>query len=96
MLDNLKADGFDRVNPSIIKESITDIYPDFTERSVGFRKFSDMMKALEGSRAGDVVTVTVWRPDTVYDAARGNITYAGDYVENIQVTLAVLEEVNNT
>ena len=57
---------------------------------------SDMMKALEGSRAGDVVTVTVWRPDTVYDAARGNITYAGDYVENIQVTLAVLEEVNNT
>ena len=52
VLDNLKADGFDRVNPSIIKESITDIYPDFTERSVGFRKFSDMMKALE--RAGRI------------------------------------------
>lgn len=52
VLDNLKADGFDRVNPSIIKESITDIYPNFTERSVGFRKFSDMMKALE--RAGRI------------------------------------------
>jgi len=47
ILDRLKQDGFDRVNPSIIKESIRDVYPDFTERAVGYRKFSDMMKVLE-------------------------------------------------
>ncbi len=52
ILDRLKADGFERVNPSIIKESICDVYPDFSEREAGYRKFSDMMKALE--RAGRI------------------------------------------
>ena len=47
VLQRLKADGFERVNPSIIKQSICDAYPDFSERDAGFRKFSDMMKALE-------------------------------------------------
>ena len=50
ILDRLKQDGFERVNPSIIKESIRDVYPDFTERAVGYRKFSDMMKVLERER----------------------------------------------
>ncbi|MGI6004188.1 MAG: NYN domain-containing protein [Christensenellales bacterium] len=49
ILDRLKSDGFDRVNPSIIKESLTEKHPDFTERSIGFKKFSDMMKCLEQS-----------------------------------------------
>ncbi len=56
----------------------------------------DMIAALEGTHDGDVVTVTVWRPDTVYDAERGSISYDGDYVENIQVTLATLEEASST
>lgn len=47
VLQRLKSDGFERVNPSIIKQSICDAYPDFSERDAGFRKFSDMMKALE-------------------------------------------------
>ena len=56
----------------------------------------DMMNALEGTLAGDEITVTVWRPDTVYDAERGSFTYSGKYVENIHVTLAILEETSNT
>ena len=56
----------------------------------------DMIKALEDTKAGDVITVTVWRPDTVYDAEKGSFTYAGKYVENIEVTLAILEEASNT
>ena len=56
----------------------------------------DMMNALTDTKAGDVMTVTVWRPDEVYDAERGSFTYSGEYVENIQVTLAILEESSNT
>ena len=56
----------------------------------------DMMNALADTKAGDVMTVTVWRPDEVYDAERGSFTYAGKYVEGIQVTLAILEETSNT
>ena len=55
-----------------------------------------MIAALEDTKAGDVITVTVWRPDTVYDAERGSFSYDGQYVENIQVTLAILEEASNT
>ncbi|NLB40960.1 MAG: NYN domain-containing protein [Clostridiales bacterium] len=46
-LDKLKRNGFDRVNPSIIKSELQKEYPDFDERQVGFRKFSDMLKRLE-------------------------------------------------
>ena len=42
-----KEGGFDRVNPSILKADIITAYPDFTERSIGFRRFSDVMKQLE-------------------------------------------------
>ena len=54
---------------------------------------TDMVAALEGTRNGDVVTVTIWRPATVRDATNYDIdTSKGEYIENIQVTLATLEE----
>ena len=42
-----KEGGFDRVNPSILKADIITAYPDFTEKAIGFRRFSDVMKQLE-------------------------------------------------
>ena len=42
-----KQDGFDRVNPSILKSAVQGVYPDFTERQVGLRRFSDVLRALE-------------------------------------------------
>ena len=54
---------------------------------------SDLMNGLEPFKDGDTVTVTVWRPDVVEDAEKGRISYAGNYVENIQVTLKVLDNV---
>ena len=42
-----KEGGFDRVNPSILKADIITAYPDFNERSIGFKRFSDVMKQLE-------------------------------------------------
>ena len=46
-LQRFKADGFERVNPSILKSAIKAEYPDFDERQIGFKRFSDIMKALE-------------------------------------------------
>jgi len=46
-LNKLKDNGFDRVNPSIIKSEIQKEFPDFDERQIGFKKFSDMMKRME-------------------------------------------------
>ena len=46
-LSAFKADGFDRVNPSILKSTIQSEYPDFDERQIGFKRFSDVMKELE-------------------------------------------------
>ena len=46
-LERFKADGFDRVNPSILKATIQSDYPNFDERAIGFKRFSDMMKKLE-------------------------------------------------
>lgn len=42
-----KEGGFDRVNPSILKADIITAYPDFNEKSIGFKRFSDVMKELE-------------------------------------------------
>ncbi len=42
-----KEGGFDRINPSILKADILTTYPDFTERAIGFKRFSDVMKQLE-------------------------------------------------
>lgn len=42
-----KEGGFDRVNPSILKADIVTTYPEFNERGIGFKRFSDIMKQLE-------------------------------------------------
>lgn len=44
-----KEDGFERVNPSIIKSAIQNDYPDFDEKDIGFKRFSEIMKELEKS-----------------------------------------------
>jgi len=46
-LRHYKEDGFDRINPSILKGDIQAAFPDFTEKSIGFKRFSDVLKALE-------------------------------------------------
>ena len=46
-LQAYKDGGFERVNPSILKADILTAYPDFSERSIGFKRFSDMLKQLE-------------------------------------------------
>jgi hypothetical protein len=46
-LSEFKEDGFDRVNPSIIKASLQGDFPGFDEKELGFKRFSDMMKDLE-------------------------------------------------
>ncbi len=46
-LEALKEEGFTRVNPSVIKQAFTEKYVDFDERALGFRKFGDLLKALE-------------------------------------------------
>ena len=47
ILAEYKEDGFDRVNPSLLKSAVQAEYPDFTERVVGLRRFSDVLRALE-------------------------------------------------
>ncbi len=46
-LDAYKEGGFDRINPSILKADILTTYPDFSEKAIGFKRFSDVMKQLE-------------------------------------------------
>ena len=46
-LNEFKKNGFERINPSIIKAEIQNDYPDFDERQIGFKRFSDMMRRLE-------------------------------------------------
>lgn len=46
-LEMFKMDGFDSVNPSIIKSTVQKTYPDFDEHALGFRRFSDLMRQLE-------------------------------------------------
>jgi len=47
ILKKFKEDGFDRVNPSIVKAAVQGVYPDFDERALGFSRFSDVMRELE-------------------------------------------------
>ena len=56
----------------------------------------ELTAQLLGREDGEVVTVTVWRPDTVTDAENLRFSYDGDYIEGIKVTLEVLEETSNT
>ncbi|HML45232.1 MAG TPA: NYN domain-containing protein [Clostridia bacterium] len=46
-LNRFKEDGFDRINPSILKATIQNDYPSFNERTLGYKRFSDLMKYLE-------------------------------------------------
>ena len=46
-LNAYKEGGFDRINPSILKADILTTYPDYSERAIGFKRFSDVMKQLE-------------------------------------------------
>ena len=46
-LNAYKEGGFERVNPSILKGDILTTYPDFNERAIGFKRFSDLLKQLE-------------------------------------------------
>ena len=54
---------------------------------------NDLMNGLEPFKDGDVVTVKLWRPDVVEDAENGRISYAGNYVDNIKVTLKGLDNI---
>jgi uncharacterized protein (TIGR00288 family) len=42
-----KDEGFERVDPSILKAAITNKYRGFDEKQLGFKKFSDLLKYLE-------------------------------------------------
>jgi len=42
-----KDNGFDVINPSILKGDIQAEYPTFTERVLGYKRFSDLLKSLE-------------------------------------------------
>lgn len=46
-LNHYKEEGFDRINPSILKGAIQSAYPNFSEKNIGFKRFSDVMKQLE-------------------------------------------------
>ncbi len=56
ILKEYKEDGFDRVNPSILKSAVQAEYPDFTERQIGLRRFSDVLRALEREGLLELVT----------------------------------------
>ena len=54
---------------------------------------TDLMGGMENMKEGDTVTLTVWRPDEVYSAENGMVSSNGQYKENIQVGLALLDGV---
>ena len=49
-LARYKEDGFERINPSILKADLQASYPSFTEKALGFKRFSDLLKAMEKDR----------------------------------------------
>jgi len=49
-LQHYKDDGFERINPSILKADIQAAFPDFSERSIGFKRFSDVLRQMEKDR----------------------------------------------
>ena len=53
----------------------------------------DLMNGLDAFKEGDTVKVTVWRPEEVGNAENFEISRQGDYVENIEVGLAMLDNV---
>ena len=53
-LKRFREDGFERINPSILKSAIQGEYPDFDERTIGFKRFSDMLKRLEKEKLVEI------------------------------------------
>ena len=49
-LARYKEDGFERINPSILKADLQASYPGFSEKALGFKRFSDLLKAMEKDR----------------------------------------------
>ena len=49
-LARYKEDGFERINPSILKADLQASYPSFSEKALGFKRFSDLLKAMEKDR----------------------------------------------
>ena len=49
-LSRYKEDGFERINPSILKADLQASYPGFSEKALGFKRFSDLLKAMEKDR----------------------------------------------
>ncbi|MCL2432984.1 MAG: NYN domain-containing protein [Clostridia bacterium] len=47
VLVSIREDGFERVNPSVIKAALTAAFPAFEEKALGFKRFSDLLKSLE-------------------------------------------------
>ena len=46
-LRRYREDGFEMINPSILKADLQATWPDFSEKALGFKRFSDLLKALE-------------------------------------------------
>lgn len=46
-LQHYKDDGFERINPSILKADIQASFPDYSEKAIGFKRFSDVLKQME-------------------------------------------------
>ncbi len=46
-LARYKEEGFERINPSILKADIQASYPAFSEKALGFKRFSDLLRAME-------------------------------------------------
>jgi len=55
-LAHYKEDGFERINPSILKADIQASYPGFSEKALGFKRFSDLLKAMEREKLISVET----------------------------------------
>ena len=54
-LAEYKESGFDRINPSILKADLQASYPDFSEKTLGFKRFSDLLKALEKDKYINII-----------------------------------------
>ena len=67
-----------------------DVLVDFNDHVIA--SSDDLIKEMKGRKDGEVVTVKVWRPREVYNAERGSFSYEGSYVQDIQVTLEILEQ----
>ncbi len=85
-LAKLKEEDFTRVNPSVIKSSLIEAYPDFDERDIGFKKFSDMIRILEKQGSCDRV-----RRPTLHAGANpvARVAKKGEYRKGRKLRMAL-------